>query len=192
MIINLPIVLLLIVAPIMNIYADDSKTETATFAAGCFWCIQPPYDNATGVLKTSVGFSGGKEENPDYKDVAYGRTSHTESIQVVYNPEVISYQEILDIFLKNHDPYDGGGQFCDRGKQYRPAIFYHNEKQKELAEKALKELKDSKQVKTELVKYQAFYPADDGHQKYYQKNPLRYKSYRYGCGRDKRLKEING
>ena len=171
--------------------SDDDKLETATFAAGCFWCIQAPYDNLKGIISTSVGFSGGKEKNPKYKDVAYGRTTHTEAIHVMFNPAKVSYREILEVFLKNHDPYDGDGQFCDRGRHYRPAIFYHNATQKKLAEEGLKSLDNPEKVRTEIVKYEKFYPADDGHQKYYQKNPLRYKAYRYGCGRDKRLEEIN-
>ena len=179
-----------------NLMAEENvtkkpKLETATFAAGCFWCIQPPFDKAKGVISTTVGFSGGKEKDPTYQDVAYGRTSHLEAINVIYDPTKITYGEIFTIFLKNHDPYDGGGQFCDRGKHYRPAVFYHNEKQEKLAKKLLGQLKNPDKVKTEVVKFKKFYPAGEEHQEYYEKHPIRYKTYRIGCGRDRRLAEIN-
>lgn len=169
---------------------------TATFAGGCFWCMEPPFDKLDGVISTTVGYTGGHKDNPTYKEVSAGGTGHAEAIQVVYDPNKISYSQLLEVFWYNIDPFDAGGQFCDRGNQYRTAIFYHNEEQKMLAEKSTEQLEKSKisnqPVVTEIVPAATFYPAENYHQDYYRKNPVRYKFYRYGCGRDKRLKEIWG
>lgn len=170
--------------------------EIATFAGGCFWCMEPPFDKLDGVISTTSGFTGGPEKNPSYEDVAYGRTGHAESVQVVYDPSKVSYEKLLEVFWHNIDPFQKEGQFCDRGKQYRTAIFYHGEKQKELAEKSKAALESSGKfgapLVTEIVEASEFYPAEGYHQDYYLKNPTHYKMYRLGCGRDRRLNEIWG
>jgi len=172
------------------------KYETATFAGGCFWCMEPPYDALEGVISTTSGYTGGKETDPSYKQVSRGRTGHTEAIQIVYDPEKVSYAKLLDIYWHNIDPTDASGQFCDKGSQYRSEIFFHNKTQQQLAvqsKNALKELKPFKgPIVTQVTMATAFYPAEDYHQDYYQRNPIRYKYYRYGCGRDQRLKDLWG
>jgi len=174
-----------------------SGYEKATFAGGCFWCMEPPYDKLDGVISTTSGYAGGHVENPTYKQVSAGVTGHYEVVQVVYDPERISYQELLDVFWRNVDPVDSGGQFCDRGDQYRTAVFYHNERQKRLAERSKAALERSgrlpSQIATEIVALNGnFYPAEEYHQDYYIKNPLRYKYYRTACGRDRRLGQLWG
>jgi len=174
-----------------------SGYEKATFAGGCFWCMEPPYDRLDGVISTTSGYAGGHVENPTYKQVSAGVTGHYEVVQVVYDPERISYQELLDVFWRNVDPVDSGGQFCDRGDQYRTAVFYHNERQKRLAERSKAALERSgrlpSQIATEIVALNGnFYPAEEYHQDYYIKNPLRYKYYRTACGRDRRLGQLWG
>jgi peptide-methionine (S)-S-oxide reductase len=198
MLIFLAIGILFIPTLITSVYAGRAKeTETsglatATFAGGCFWCMEPPFDNLKGVISTKVGYTGGHKANPTYEEVSAGGTGHTEALQVVYNPKEISYPELLEVFWHNIDPYDAEGQFCDRGSQYRAAIFYHNEEQQALAEGSKKQMEriSRQPVATEIVPAGPFYRAEEYHQDYYQKNPLRYKYYRYGCGRDKRLKQI--
>lgn len=166
----------------------DSKYAIATFAGGCFWCMQPPFDKTKGVLATFVGYTGGKEKNPTYKQVAYGRTSHTESIQIVFDPRIVSYQKLLDIFWRNIDPTAKNRQFVDVGTQYRAAIFWHNARQKKLAEASKLALSRSKRfskpIVTEITKASIFYKAETYHQKYYKKNPFNYYRYRRGSGRD--------
>ena len=175
----------------------SAKTEVATFAGGCFWCMQPPYDalKGQGVVKTVVGYTGGHLDNPTYPEVSSGTSGHVEAIEVYYNPEKISYQELLTVFWHNIDPTVENQQFCDKGEQYRSAIFYQNEEQKQLDEeskaKVIQEYKFP-HVYTEILPAQTFYPAEDYHQEYYKKNPVRYKYYRYRCGRDKRLKQLWG
>ena len=167
---------------------SENKLEKATFAGGCFWCMQPPFDKLDGVISTTVGYCGGKEENPTYKQVSAGNTGHAEAIEVVFDPSRISYTELLNVFWMNIDPTQENGQFADIGAQYRTAIFYHSEEQKRLAEASKKELKNtgrfSKKIVTEIVPATPFYRAEEYHQDYYKKNPLRYKIYRYGSGRD--------
>jgi len=162
--------------------------EKATFAGGCFWCMEPPFDQKKGVLKTISGYAGGSELNPNYEQVSSGSTGHLEVIRVEYDPNQVSYEELLDIYWKNVDPTDDGGQFVDRGPQYATAIFYHDDNQKSLAEKSKKALSESgrfqKPIITPIRKLESFYPAEDYHQDYYQKNPIRYKFYRYNSGRD--------
>jgi peptide-methionine (S)-S-oxide reductase len=164
------------------------KLEKATFAGGCFWCMQPPFDKLDGVISTTVGYCGGKKENPTYKQVSAGRTGHAEAIEILYDPSRVSYTELLNVFWMNIDPTQENGQFADIGAQYRTAIFYHSEEQKRLAEASKKELKNtgrfSKEIVTEIVPATPFYRAEEYHQDYYKKNPLRYKIYRYGSGRD--------
>ena len=167
---------------------SENKLEKATFAGGCFWCMQPPFDKLDGVISTTVGYCGGKEENPTYKQVSAGNTGHAEAVEIVYDPSRISYVELLNVFWMNIDPTQENGQFADTGAQYRTAIFYHDEEQKRLAEVSKKELKNtgkfSKKIVTEIVPATPFYRAEEYHQDYYKKNPLRYKIYRYGSGRD--------
>lgn len=176
--------------------AQEPKNEKAVFAAGCFWCIQPPYDElkGKGVVQTIVGYAGGHTENPTYEQTNTGTTGHREVIEVTYDPQKVSYERLLEIFWKNHDPHDARGQFCDKGDQYRAAIYYSDEKQKKVAEESKvkygKILK--REIVTEIKPYKAFYKGEDYHQEYYLKNPVKYKFYRYNCGRDKRLEEVWG
>lgn len=176
--------------PIMK--TEDTKYKTATFAGGCFWCIESDFEKVDGVIEAVSGYTGGDEPNPTYKQVSAGGTGHTEAVQVTYDPDKITYREMLDILWRHMDPTDASGQFVDRGSQYRPAIFYHNEEQKRIAEESRAELEKSgrfsKPIATEIVPLTKFYPAEEYHQDYYSKNPLRYKMYRYNSGRDQFLK----
>lgn len=178
-----------------RIYAD-TKTEKATFAGGCFWCMEPPFEKLDGVTEVISGYTGGKKVNPTYEEVSYGGTGHLESVQIIYDPSKITFSELLDVFWKQIDPTDPDGQFVDRGSQYRSAIFYHNDEQKSLAEKSKEELDKSgkfgKPIVTEIIMASAFYKAEEYHQDYYKKNPIRYKFYRYNSGRDQYLKKIWG
>jgi peptide-methionine (S)-S-oxide reductase len=176
--------------------ASGPGLEKATFAGGCFWCMEPAYDKLEGVKSVVSGYTGGHKLNPTYEEVSSGTTGHTEAIEIAYDPSVISYSKLLDIFWHNVDPTVKDRQFCDVGTQYRSAIFYQNEEQKRLAEASKKTLEQSKRfpgpIYTEIVPAATFYPAEEYHQKYYQKNPVRYKYYRYSCGRDQRLKDLWG
>lgn len=170
---------------------DQEKLAKATFAGGCFWCMEPPYDKLDGVISTTSGYTGGQKENPTYKEVSAGGTGHAEAVQVVYDPTKVRYEDLLEVFWKNIDPTVKDRQFCDVGNQYRTAIFYHNDEQKRLAEASKEKIAARfNHVYTEIVPALAFYPAEDYHQDYYQKNPLRYKFYRTTCGRDSRLEEV--
>lgn len=174
--------------------SDTNSLAKATFAGGCFWCMEPPFDGLEGVVATLAGYSGGHKENPTYEEVCTGATGHTEALQVIYDPHKVSYCELLDVFWRNINPADAEGQFVDRGSQYRPAIFYHDEEQKLQAEQSRNKLDNSGRfsspIATEIVKLEIFYPAEEYHQGYYQKCPLRYKSYRYSSGRDQFLNKI--
>lgn len=174
--------------------AAQGKTATAVFAGGCFWCMEPPYDELPGVVSTISGYTGGLTLNPTYREVSAGATGHIEAVQVTYNPEQISYEKLLEVFWRNVDPLDKGGQFCDRGSTYTTVIFYQNEEQKRLAElsKTAIEKQLGKAVVTVIRPAATYYAAEDYHQNYYLKNPLRYKFYRYGCERDRRLEELWG
>ncbi|MFD2036878.1 peptide-methionine (S)-S-oxide reductase MsrA [Belliella marina] len=162
--------------------------EKATFAAGCFWCIEAPFEKIDGIISVVSGYSGGKEKNPTYADVSAGKTGHKEAVQITYNPEVISYSELLDIYWQQFDPTDAGGSFYDRGTQYESAIFYHNSSQKQLAESSKERIEKSgifkKPIVTPVVKFVSFYKAEDYHQDYFKKNPDDYFAYRNGSGRD--------
>ena len=168
---------------------SDNTYEKATFSGGCFWCMQPPFDNLEGVISTTVGFTGGIEENPSYDDVCLGKTEHLESVQIIYDPSQISYDKLLDIFWLNVDPTDGGGQFVDRGMHYRTAIFYHTDEQRQIAEESKKNLLKTGRypgpIVTEIRPVMDFYPAEEYHQKFYEKNPIGYSSYKTGSGRDR-------
>jgi peptide-methionine (S)-S-oxide reductase len=181
--------------------AGESKPASpaparATFAGGCFWCMEGPFDKLPGVISTTSGYTGGKVKNPTYEQVSTGRTGHAEAVQVIYDPKLVSYDKLLDVFWHNIDPTQRDGQFCDHGTQYRTAIFYHDEEQRRLGEASRAALAKSKPFKgdivTQIVKAEEFYPAEEYHQDYYKKNPTRYKFYRAGCGRDARLKELWG
>lgn len=182
-----------------TVMADNSSAlnshvlEKATFAGGCFWCMEPPFDQLEGVVSTTSGYAGGDEVNPTYKQVASGRTGHTEVIQVEYNPEMVSYQKLLEVFWRNIDPTAVDRQFVDVGRQYRSAIFFHNEEQRRLALASRDELAASarfeKPIVTEITALNTFYAAEEYHQDFYQKNPVRYKFYRYNSGRDQFLKQ---
>ena len=167
---------------------DRDKYSVATVAGGCFWCMEPPFERLDGVVSVVSGYSGGTEVNPTYQQVAGGRTSHTESVEILFDPEVISYEKILEVFWMNIDPTQVDGQFADRGKQYRTAIFYHDDEQKAQAEASKKKLEESgkfdKPIFTEIEAFTAFYPAEDYHQDYYKKNEMHYKMYRKGSGRE--------
>ncbi len=174
-----------------QVHADEKPKEIslATFGGGCFWCMEPPFDQLDGVLKTESGYSGGHVKNPTYKQVVRGNTGHVEVVQVSFDPSVISYQELLAVYWRNIDPFDGGGQFCDRGYSYRPVIFTHNTVQREVA-KASKDALKIEGNQTPIEVFKNFYAAEKYHQNYYQKNPVRYKYYRYRCGRDQRLSDV--
>jgi len=168
----------------------------ATFAGGCFWCMEPPFDELEGVLSTISGYTGGSTVDPTYQEVSAGGTGHAEVVQVTYDPAKVTYEQLLDVFWPNIDPLDAGGQFCDRGDSYRTGIFVHGEEQRRLAEESKQALTDSRRfaqpIVTEIVDAGPFYPAEDYHQDYYQTNPVRYKFYRWNCGRDQRLTELWG
>lgn len=168
----------------------------ATFAGGCFWCMEHPFDELPGVVSVTSGYTGGHTKNPTYEEVSSGSTGHAESVQVVYDPAKVSYRKLLEVFWHNIDPTDPDGQFCDKGTQYRSAIFYHGEEQRKAAEESLRELEKSKpfpgKIATLIVPATEFWPAEEYHQHYYRKNPLRYRFYRTGCGRDARLKTLWG
>lgn len=169
------------------------KTELATFAGGCFWCMQPPFGDIKGVKSTTVGYTGGTTKNPTYQEVCTGKTGHYESIEVEYDPSVASYSQLLDMYWHNIDPTDGDGQFCDHGMQYRPVIFYHNDEQKRLAEASMKQVEKKFGVmEVKLLPASTFYPAEEYHQNFCMKEPDRYSDYREGCGRDRRLKKLWG
>jgi peptide-methionine (S)-S-oxide reductase len=169
-------------------------TAKATFAGGCFWCMEPPFDKLEGVLSTISGYMGGQTKNPTYEEVSKGGTGHAEVVQITYDPRKITYAKLLEVFWRNIDPLTPNRQFCDAGSQYRSAIFYHDENQKLLARESKKALgkQFSEPIATEIVPASQFYPAEDYHQDYYKKNPIRYKLYSHACGREQRLKEVWG
>lgn len=172
------------------------NSATATFAGGCFWCMEGPFDELDGVLSTTSGYTGGYTANPTYERVSAGGTGHAEAVEVAYDPQRISYQELLTVYWRNIDPTTPNAQFCDHGDQYRPAIFYHSEAQRRLAEASKEEVERTKtfsaSVVTEITQATEFYPAEEYHQDFYRKNPIRYKFYRLTCGRDARLTELWG
>jgi peptide-methionine (S)-S-oxide reductase len=171
-------------------------TAIATFAGGCFWCMEPPFDKLEGVIATTSGYMGGAERNPSYEQVSAGATGHAEVVQVSYDPRRVSYDKLLEVFWRNVDPTTPNRQFCDVGRQYRSAIFYRDEAQRRAAEASLAKVRETKRfagpIVTEIVEAGEFWPAEDYHQDYYLRNPLRYKFYRTGCGRDARLEELWG
>ncbi len=170
--------------------------EKATFAGGCFWCMEPPFDKLEGVTSTTSGYTGGPEENPTYKEVSAGKTGHAEAVQIVYDPKKVSYKKLLEVFWMQINPTTPDRQFVDVGSQYRPGIFYHDDKQRRLAEESKIEIAESgrfdEPIVTEITKAGAFWPAEDYHQDYYMKSPQRYKFYRFGSGRDRYLDKVWG
>ncbi|MBD3166281.1 peptide-methionine (S)-S-oxide reductase MsrA [bacterium] len=168
----------------------------ATFAGGCFWCMEPPFQALDGVEEVFAGFTGGTTKDPSYEEVVTGRTGHRESARIVYDPDKISYETLLETFWRNIDPTDAGGQFADRGAHYRTAVFYHDDKQKRLAEQSKRELEQSgkfdKPIVTEILPAGEFYKAEDYHQDYYQKNPLHYYQYKEGSGRAPYIRRVWG
>lgn len=175
---------------------DAATMEKATFAGGCFWCMQPPFEQLKGVSTVKVGYTGGHTPNPTYEDVCSGNTGHAEAVEVTFDPKVITYAELLEVFWRNVDPTTVDSQFADHGTQYRTAIFYHGAEQKRLAEASKDALAKSgkfkKPIVTEIVSAATFYEAEAYHQEYHKKNPLRYKAYRYGSGRETFLDKVWG
>ncbi len=176
--------------------APGSGTETAVFAGGCFWCVESDFDKVKGVISTTSGYTGGTVANPTYEQVSAKHTGHAEAEKIVFDPKVISYRQLVDHFWRTIDPTTKDRQFCDAGNPYRTAIFPQNDEQMKAAEASKAELEKSKPFKapivTEIVKGGPFYDAEDYHQDYYKKNPVRYNYYRFACGRDSRLKELWG
>ena len=170
--------------------------EKATFAGGCFWCMEGPFANLPGVVSVTSGYTGGQKKNPTYEEVSSGSTGHAESVQIVYDPKKISYSDLLKVFWHNIDPTTPNRQFCDAGSQYRSAIFFHDETQKRLAEESKRAIEASHKlpgpIVTQIVPASEWTAAEEYHQHFYKKNPVRYHEYRNGCGRDARLKELWG
>jgi peptide-methionine (S)-S-oxide reductase len=173
-----------------------AATAVATFAAGCFWCVERDFDKVPGVISTTNGYTGGHTDNPDYDSVATGDTGHVEAMQVVYDPARVSYETLLAAFWQTVDPIDDRGQFCDRGPQYRPAIFAHSPEQRRLAEASIAAMQASglfkRRIAVKVSDASKFTPAEPEHQDYHKRNPIRYMIYRFGCGRDQRLQQIWG
>jgi len=173
----------------------QTKTAKAIFAGGCFWCVEADFDKVAGVISTTSGYINGTVKNPTYQQVSSGGTGHAEAVEVVYDPDKVSYAKLLDVFWRNIDPLVKDRQFCDSGDQYRTAIFYRTDEEKKLAEETKKQVEAKfapRTVYTQIVKADTFYPAEDYHQDYYKKNEARYKFYRWNCGRDQRLEQLWG
>ena len=191
---------LLIGLAILGLGSGAASAQTglnkATFAGGCFWCMEAPFDKLPGVSSVTVGYAGGTKTNPTYQEVSAGTTGHAEAVELTYDSTKITYEKLLDVFWHNVDPLTPNAQFCDHGTQYRTAIFYHDDEQKRLADASKDTLTKSGRFKqpivTEIVAAATFWPAEDYHQHYYVKNPVRYKFYRYNCGRDQRLEQLWG
>ena len=177
-----------------TIPASAQELKTAVFAGGCFWCMEPPFDELDGVVSTTSGYTGGQAENPTYKQVTYGDTGHLEAVKVTYDAETIDYATLLDVYWRNIDPYDNSGQFCDKGSSYRAAIFVGDDEEMALAERTKRQLEEKLGARfvTRILPRSEFYDAEDYHQDYYLENPIRYKYYRFRCRRDARLDEVWG
>jgi len=173
-----------------------AERATAIFAGGCFWCEETAFEGLPGVFSVTSGYTGGQKKNPTYEEVSSGSTGHAESVEVVYDSSKISYEKLLDVFWHNVDPTQANGQFCDHGTEYRSAIFYKDEAQRKAAEESKRKIEEMPRFKgkivTQIVAASTFYPAEEYHQDFYKKNPIRYETYRRGCGRDARLKEVWG
>ena len=186
-----------------RVHAEEMTTEQmnkgyeiATFAGGCFWCMEPPFDKLDGVISTISGYTGGSEKNPTYQEVSAGKTGHAEAVQIVFDPGKVSYKKLLEVFWMQINPTTPDRQFVDVGSQYRPGIFYHDDKQRRLAEESKREMAESGRfdgpIVTEITRAGDFWPAEDYHQDYYMKSPTQYKFYRFGSGRDRYLEKIWG
>ncbi len=174
--------------------SPPDKNAVATFAGGCFWCVEEAFDKVPGVITTTSGYTGGQTKNPSYEQVSAGRTGHAEAVQVIYDPAKVSYVQLLDAFWHNIDPTQANGQFCDHGSQYRSEVYYHNEDQRKAAEASKTALMKNKpfagDIQTLITRAGPFYPAEEYHQDYHNKNPIRYTYYKTSCGRAARLKEV--
>lgn len=190
------VLLCLLLSSSIALAADPSGALKAYFAGGCFWCMEEAFEKVDGVLSVTSGYMGGRVSRPSYEQVSAGGTGHAESIEVLYDPSRVSYGKLLDAFWHNVDPLTPEAQFCDHGSQYRSVIFYQNDEQKRLAEESKRSIEQSKRftqpIVTELVMASEFFPAEEYHQDFYKKNPIRYKFYKYNCGRVKRLEEVWG
>ena len=188
--------MLAVVAPQPVLAAAGDKLAVATFAGGCFWCVESDFDTVPGVVETISGYTGGTVDNPTYRQVSEGGTGHREAVQIRYDPKQVSYEQLLHIFWRSVDPTDAGGQFCDRGDSYQTALFAGTEEERRLAEASKDALERSATpmdtIVTPIEPLGEFYPAEDYHQDYYKKNPIRYKFYRFSCGRDARVQEVWG
>ena len=180
----------------MDAAPPASERASAIFAGGCFWCEETAFEGLPGVISVTSGYTGGQQKNPTYEEVSAGGTGHAESVEVVFDPAKTSYERLLEVFWHNVDPFQKDGQFCDHGTQYRSAIFYNGDAQRKAAEESKRKLEEQPRFKgkivTQIVAASTFYPAEEYHQDFYKKNPVRYHAYRAGCGRDARLKEIWG
>ena len=199
--INLVLVSVLLAALGVTAAGAEQGTEAghaakATFAGGCFWCVEEAFQDLEGVVSATSGYTGGQKANPTYEEVSAGGTGHAESVEILYDPAKVSYGKLLEVFWRNIDPTTPDRQFCDQGSQYRSAIFYHNEEQKRLAEESKKKVEATKPFKepvvTQIVSASTFYAAEDYHQDFYKKNPIRYKFYKHNCGRAQRLAQLWG
>jgi len=174
--------------------ADSSPLAKAYFAGGCFWCMEEVFEKVEGVIETVSGYMGGRVKNPNYEEVSAGRTGHAESVEVRYDPARVTYAQLLETFWRNVDPVTPNAQFCDHGNQYRAVIFYQGDEEKRLAEESKGAIEQSKRftepIVTQIVAASEFYPAEDYHQDFYKKNPIRYKYYKYSCGRAQRLETL--
>ena len=182
--------------PQESLAIEGSQHAKATFAGGCFWCMEEVYEKVDGVVSVISGYTGGQVANPSYEQVSAGGTGHAESVEVTYDPNKVTYQRLLEVFWRNVDPTTSNAQFCDHGSQYRTAIFYHDETQKMLVDESKQVVERSKSfpqpIVTEILPASIFYPAEDYHQDFYQKNPVRYKFYKWNCGRSQRLEQLWG
>jgi len=190
------LLLVFAIFPASSAFPAPPARALATFAGGCFWCEEAVFDGVPGVIQVVSGYTGGSLKNPTYEQVSAGGTGHAESVQVMYDPAKISYEKLLDLFWRNVDPLTSNAQFCDIGSQYRSAIFYHDAEQKRLAEASKAAIEASHRFKqpivTQIVPASTFYRAEEYHQNYHEKNPVRYRFYKYNCGRDQRLRELWG
>jgi peptide methionine sulfoxide reductase msrA/msrB len=190
------LLILLLLLPTLGLADENRQSQRAIFAGGCFWCMEPPFEKLEGVSAVISGFTGGHLPEPTYEQVTSGGTGHIEAVEIHFDPQLVTYEQLLHIFWRQINPTDDGGQFIDRGDHYRSAIFYLNDEQRLLAEQSRDELAASgvfsKPIVTDILPTGSFYPAEEYHQDYYQKNPLRYRYYRYGSGRDKFLDQVWG
>ena len=185
-------ILLFVTIFLINLNLGAVENKKAYFAGGCFWCMEESFDSVAGVLSSISGYSGGHLKNPTYQDVIYKDTGHVEAIEITYDPEIVSYEKLLNVYWRNIDPFDAEGQFCDKGKSYRSVIFFQNKLEKEFINKSFSNLEKifNNKIVTLVWEFEKFYPAEDYHQDYYEKNFIRYLMYKKGCKREEVLKRI--